>query len=132
MFRPLVAALTLIVLAGCADEPARRPGTGAPPPPVSAAPSVSAPGAAAPRTATPPAATRPQAAPAEGSVRIDGEGMESCMRQCERSNNACMDSVAARPPVGSDSTLEQERARPFTRTDNCGYQMRQCIARCRP
>lgn len=131
MFRSLVAALTLIVLAGCADEPARRPGTGAPPPPVSAAPPMPATGAAAPRPATPPAATRPQAAP-QDSVRIDGQGMESCTRQCERSNNSCMDSVAARPPVGSDSTLEQERARPFTRTDNCGFQMRQCIARCRP
>jgi len=131
MFRPLVAALTLIVLAGCADGPARRPGTGAPPPPVSADPSAPTSGATAARPALPPAATRSQAAP-EGSVRIDADGMESCIRQCERSNNSCMDSVAARPPVGSDGTLEQERARPFTRTDNCGYQMRQCIARCRP
>ncbi len=115
MFRPITLlgptlALALVALSACADAPARRAAT-------SPAPAA---------TATAPATPRP--APADDqSLRLGGGDDGSCRSQCERSNNSCMDSVAARAQSGAE---RPDRLAPFTPTDNCQYSLRQCYQRC--
>ena len=128
MFRPItilgpVLALALVALSACSDGPARRSG----PPAGGPAPAASA---ASPVT---PAPQRSLPAPRPGtddqSLRLGGGGDsgDSCRSQCERSNNSCMDSVAARTQGGAE---RPDRMEPFTPTDNCQYQLRQCFQRC--
>lgn len=128
MFRPFRAAtallaLSLLTLGACAET-----GTGrtASPPAAAAAPAVTAP--AKPVTGKPagPAVSKLQD---DQSLRLNGDstGGGSCRQQCERSNNICMDSVAARVQSGVE---RPDAANPFTPSDNCSYQLRSCYQRC--
>ncbi|NUB10156.1 hypothetical protein FW320_28840 [Azospirillum sp. Vi22] len=132
MFRPKlilgpVLALALVALAACADAPGRSSGAavgGAP------AASTAAP-TAAPTTAPAgsPAASRPARGVEDPSLRLDGGvgSDDSCRAQCERSNNSCMDSVAARAQSGLD---RPDRGGIFSPTDNCQHSLRMCYQRC--
>lgn len=124
MFRPItimgpVLALALVALSACSDAPARRSG------PVAGSP--------APTTSAPASTPRATPAPGQGtddqSLRLGGgvDGGDSCRSQCERSNNSCMDSVAARTQSGAE---RPDRLAPFTPTDNCMNSLRQCYQRC--
>lgn len=124
MFRPKlilgpVLALALVALAACADAPGRSSG-------------AAAGGAPAASTAAP-SSPRPAQGPARGvedpSLRLDsGAGTDdSCRAQCERSNNSCMDSVAARTQSGLD---RPDRGGIFSPTDNCQHSLRMCYQRC--
>ncbi|WP_148294390.1 hypothetical protein [Azospirillum sp. B506] len=114
MFRPVrliapLVAVALLGLSACAD-PAARPSTGP-------APTVTVvPGPSTPRGGD------------DQSLRIDGGAGTgaSCQAQCERSHNSCMDSVAARNQGGIDRT----DSTPFSPTDNCSFQLKQCYQRC--
>lgn len=131
MFRPLRAAtallaLTLLTLGACADSGANRTAS-----PASAAPAVSAPSkpvSSKPVTSKPgsPAVSKSQDDP---SLRLSGDtsGGGSCRQQCERGNNICMDSVAARVQSGVE---RPDAGGPFTPVDNCSYQLRSCYQRC--
>ncbi|MCW2237191.1 hypothetical protein [Azospirillum canadense] len=129
MFRPItilgpVLALALVALSACSDGPTRRssPAAGGPAPTASTA----SPGTSAPQRSLP--ATRPGTD--DQSLRLGGTGDgsgDSCRVQCERSNNSCMDSVAARAQSGAE---RPDRMEPFTPSDNCQYQLRQCYQRC--
>ncbi|CAO3446014.1 hypothetical protein [Azospirillum argentinense] len=124
MFRPKlilgpVLALALVALAACADAPGRSSGAavgGAP------AASTSAPAGS-------PAASRPARGVEDPSLRLDGGvgSDDSCRAQCERSNNSCMDSVAARAQSGLD---RPDRGGIFSPTDNCQHSLRMCYQRC--
>ncbi|WP_448203078.1 hypothetical protein [Azospirillum sp. sgz302134] len=126
MFRPITIlgpalALALVALSACSDGPARRSG------PTTA-------GAPAPTATTAAPGTPRPAAPAnrgadDQSLRLGGSAGsdDSCRAQCERSNNSCMDSVAARAQSGAE---RPDRLAPFTPTDNCQYSLRQCYQRC--
>lgn len=131
MFRPItflgpILALALVALSACSDAPARRSGP--------TAGSLSTPAAS---TTTPGISTPPRSTPAQPqrpgtddqSLRLGGAAGsdDSCRSQCERSNNSCMDSVAARAQSGAE---RPDRMEPFTPTDNCQYQLRQCYQRC--
>jgi len=117
MFRPIrifapLVALALLGLSACADHPAPR------------AASVAAPATQA--------QTAPRSTPApvdDQSLRLGGDTSSggSCRQQCERSHNVCMDSVAARTQSGLE---RPDAGGPFTPSDNCGYQLRQCFQRC--
>mgnify|MGYP007051629842 CR=1 FL=1 len=129
MFRPItilgpMLALALVALSACSDAPARRSGPAAGAPPAPAA-STAAPGTTNPPRSTP--AQRPGTD--DQSLRLGGAAGsdDSCRSQCERSNNSCMDSVAARAQSGAE---RPDRMEPFTPTDNCQYQLRQCYQRC--
>ncbi|MBP2230718.1 hypothetical protein [Azospirillum agricola] len=110
IFAPL-AVLALIALSACADRPQPR------------AASTAAP---VQQTQTLPRSTP---APDDQSLRLDGDASDggSCRQQCERSHNVCMDSVAARTQSGLE---RPDAGTPFTPSDNCGYQLRQCFQRC--
>lgn len=121
MFRPFRAAtallaLSLLTLGACAETGAGR--TASP-----AAPAASAP---AKPVSGKPAVSKAQDDP---SLRLNGDstGGGSCRQQCERSNNICMDSVAARVQSGVE---RPDAANPFTPSDNCSYQLRSCYQRC--
>ena len=124
MFRPIriiapLVALALLGLSACADRPASHTA------PV-AAPAVTE----APAKPVTPAAPRSTAAPADDqSLRLDGDTSSggSCRQQCERGHNVCMDSVAARTQSGLE---RPDAGGPFTPSDNCSYQLRQCFQRC--
>ncbi len=118
MFRPIrifapLVALALLGLTACAERPAPR------------AASVSAPAATSAPT------TAPRGTSVEDqSLRLGGNdvtGGGSCRQQCERSHNVCMDSVAARTQSGLE---RPDAGGPFTPSDNCSYQLRQCYQRC--
>ncbi len=124
MFRPKlilgpVLALALVALAACADAPGRQSG----------ATVGGAPAASTAATATP----RPSQGPSRGvedpSLRLNGGAGsdDSCRSQCERSNNSCMDSVAARTQSGLD---RPDRGGIFSPTDNCEHSLRMCYQRC--
>ncbi len=124
MFRPKlilgpVLALALVALAACADAPGRSSGAA-----VGGAPAAST---TAPTTA--PAASRPARGVEDPSLRLDGGvgSDDSCRAQCERSNNSCMDSVAARAQSGLD---RPDRGGIFSPTDNCQHSLRMCYQRC--
>lgn len=115
IFRPvrLVAPLVAVALLGlsaCAD-PASRPSSGP-----------------APTVTVVPGPSTPRAGTDDQSLRIDGGAGSgaSCQAQCERSHNSCMDSVAARNHGGIDRT----DSTPFSPTDNCSFQLKQCYQRC--
>ncbi len=117
LFAPLVA-VTLIGLSACADQPAPR------------AASVAAP--AVTQAPAKPAAPRPLSGPTstpvdDQSLRLNGADGGTCQQQCERSHNVCMDSVAAR---GQGEAGRPDYSGPFTPSDNCGYQLKQCFQRC--
>lgn len=128
MFRPKlilgpVLALALVALAACADAPGRSSGAA-----VGGAPAAST------TTSTgAPATSRPTQGQARGvedpSLRLDGGvgSDDSCRAQCERSNNSCMDSVAARTQSGLD---RPDRGGIFSPTDNCQHSLRMCYQRC--
>lgn len=128
MFRPKlilgpVLALALVALAACADAPGRSSGAA-----VGGAPAAST------TTSTgAPSTSRPTQGPARGvedpSLRLDGGvgSDDSCRAQCERSNNSCMDSVAARAQSGLD---RPDRGGIFSPTDNCQHSLRMCYQRC--
>lgn len=124
MFRPKlilgpVLALALVALAACADAPGRSSGAA-----VGGAPAAST---TAPTTA--PAASRPARGVEDPSLRLDGGvgSDDSCRAQCERSNNSCMDSVAARTQSGLD---RPDRGGIFSPSDNCQHSLRMCYQRC--
>lgn len=124
MFRPKlilgpVLALALVALAACADAPGRSSGAA-----VGGAPAAST---TAPAGA--PAASRPARGVEDPSLRLDGGvgSDDSCRAQCERSNNSCMDSVAARAQSGLD---RPDRGGIFSPTDNCQHSLRMCYQRC--
>ncbi|WP_042442912.1 hypothetical protein [Azospirillum sp. B510] len=115
-FRPvhLIAPLLAVVLIGlsaCADQSGGRPANGP-----------------APTVTVVPGPSTPRGGADDQSLRIDGGtgAGGSCQAQCERSHNACMDSVAARTLGGIDRT----ESTPFSPTDNCGFQLKQCYQRC--
>jgi len=113
-FAPLVA-LALLGLSACADAPARRAAT------------VTTPTATQSQTVTAPRGTP---APDDQSLRLNGGDVTaggSCRQQCERGHNVCMDSVAARTQSGLE---RPDSSNPFSPSDNCGYQLRQCFDRC--
>lgn len=124
LFAPLVA-VALLGLTACADQPAPRAAT------------VAAPAAAAqPQAPAKPAAARATPAPASNagspddqSLRLNGDtsGGGTCRTQCERGHNVCMDSVAARTQSGLE---RPDAGGPFTPSDNCSYQLKQCFQRC--
>lgn len=123
LFAPLVA-VALLGLTACADQPAPR------------AASVAAPAVTQPQTPAKPAVPRAAPAPANSvgnpddqSLRLNGDtsGGGSCRAQCERSHNVCMDSVAARTQSGLE---RPDAGGPFTPSDNCSYQLKQCFQRC--
>ncbi|MBB3266554.1 hypothetical protein FHW79_004195 [Azospirillum sp. OGB3] len=128
MFRPKlilgpVLALALVALAACADAPGRSSGAA-----VGGAPAAST------TTSTgAPSTPRPAQGQARGvedpSLRLDGGvgSDDSCRAQCERSNNSCMDSVAARTQSGLD---RPDRGGIFSPTDNCQHSLRMCYQRC--
>ncbi|TWA65949.1 hypothetical protein FBZ82_109206 [Azospirillum brasilense] len=125
MFRPKlilgpVLALALVALAACADAPGRSSGAA-----VGGAPAAST---TAPTTGSP-AASRPARGVEDPSLRLDGGvgSDDSCRSQCERSNNSCMDSVAARAQSGLD---RPDRGGIFSPTDNCQHSLRMCYQRC--
>ncbi|KAA1054506.1 hypothetical protein [Azospirillum argentinense] len=125
MFRPKlilgpVLALALVALAACADAPGRSSGAA-----VGGAPAAST---TAPTTGSP-AASRPARGVEDPSLRLDGGvgSDDSCRAQCERSNNSCMDSVAARAQSGLD---RPDRGGIFSPTDNCQHSLRMCYQRC--
>ncbi|ALG71798.1 hypothetical protein VY88_13005 [Azospirillum thiophilum] len=116
-FRPVrliapLLAVALLGLSACADHPAGRPAASGPAPTVTVVPGPST----------------PRAGADDQSLRLDGDVGPggSCQAQCERSHNSCMDSVAARNQGGIDRT----DSTPFSPTDNCSYQLRQCYQRC--
>ncbi|PWC33290.1 hypothetical protein TSO352_22600 [Azospirillum sp. TSO35-2] len=118
MFRPVrliapLLAVALIGLSACADKPAGRPAASGPAPTVTVVPGPST----------------PRAGADDQSLRLDnGSGAgASCQAQCERSHNVCMDSVAARNQGGG---IERADSTPFSPTDNCSYQLKQCFQRC--
>ncbi len=122
MFRPKlilgpVLALALVALAACADAPGRSSGAA-----VGGAPAASTAAPSTPR-ATPPRGVE------DPSLRLDGAAGsgDSCRVQCERSNNSCMDSVAARTQSGLD---RPDRSGIFSPTDNCQHSLRMCYQRC--
>ncbi|KAA0681091.1 hypothetical protein [Roseomonas genomospecies 6] len=128
MFRPKlilgpVLALALVALAACADAPGRSSGAAA----------GGAPAASGAVSTGAPAAPRATPAPSRGvedpSLRLDGAAGsgDSCRVQCERSNNSCMDSVAARTQSGLD---RPDRGGIFSPTDNCEHSLRMCYQRC--
>jgi len=126
MFRPItilgpMLALALVALSACSDAPARRSG------PVAGTPAPTA-GTTAPAPRSTPAPNQSQGVD-DQSLRIGGgvNGGDSCRTQCERSNNSCMDSVAARTQSGAE---RPDRLAPFTPTDNCMNSLRQCFQRC--
>lgn len=131
MFRPItilgpMLALALVALSACSDAPARRSGPVAGSPATTAAPASPAP---APRATPAPNQGAPSQGTDDQSLRLNGgvDGDDSCRAQCERSNNSCMDSVAARSQSGAE---RPDRLAPFTPTDNCQYSLRQCYQRC--
>lgn len=119
MFRPIrifapLVAIALLGLSACAERPAPRA--------ASAAPAVTQSQTTTPRSTTAPVDDQ--------SLRLGGDdasGGGSCRQQCERSHNVCMDSVAARTQSGLE---RPDAGGPFTPSDNCGYQLRQCFQRC--
>jgi hypothetical protein len=123
LFAPLVA-VALLGLTACADQPAPR------------AASVAAPAATTqPQAPAKPATPRVTPAPSNAgaaddqSLRLNGDttGGGSCRAQCERGHNVCMDSVAARTQSGLE---RPDAGGPFTPSDNCSYQLKQCFQRC--
>ncbi|QCO16019.1 hypothetical protein D3869_12675 [Azospirillum brasilense] len=124
MFRPKlilgpVLALAMVALAACADAPGRSSGAA-----VGGAPAASTtPSTGAPST------PRPARGVEDPSLRLDGGvgSDDSCRAQCERSNNSCMDSVAARTQSGLD---RPDRGGIFSPTDNCQHSLRMCYQRC--
>lgn len=129
MFRPItilgpVLALALVALSACTDAPARRSG------PTAGGPAPTATTASPGTSAAPRSTPAPNRGADDQSLRLGGTGDgsgDSCRAQCERSNNSCMDSVAARTQSGAE---RPDRLAPFTPTDNCQYQLRQCYQRC--
>ncbi|WP_188092226.1 hypothetical protein [Azospirillum sp. B21] len=119
MFRPVrliapLVAVALLGLSACADRPSDRPAASGPAPTVTVVPGPST----------------PRGGADDQSLRLDnGTGADvgaSCQAQCERSHNVCMDSVAARNQGGIDRT----DSTPFSPTDNCSFQLKQCYQRC--
>lgn len=124
MFRPIVTiilALALAVLAGCADAPPRRTGSSLPPP-SGAIPAPASPGAA--RPAVPPATAAPSS---ETDLLTDTNRAESCRERCERSYRICGDSTAA---TKEDLIGSLGNPRPFSRADDCQFQLGSCLKRC--
>ncbi|OYD83371.1 hypothetical protein CHT98_15745 [Azospirillum brasilense] len=124
MFRPKlilgpVLALALVALAACADAPGRSSGAAV----------GGAPAASTTTTTGAPATPRPARGVEDPSLRLDGGvgSDDSCRAQCERSNNSCMDSVAARTQSGLD---RPDRGGIFSPTDNCQHSLRMCYQRC--
>ncbi|MCM8734054.1 hypothetical protein M5E06_07540 [Azospirillum sp. A1-3] len=111
LIAPLVA-VALLGLSACADHPASRPAASGPAPIVTVVPGPST----------------PRGGADDQSLRIDGGtgSGASCQAQCERSHNVCMDSVAARNQGG----IDRADSTPFSPTDNCSYQLKQCYQRC--
>ncbi len=122
LFAPLVA-VALLGLTACADQPAPRAATVA----------ASAAAVTQPQAPAKPAAARatpaPASSPDDQSLRLNGDtsGGGTCRQQCERSHNVCMDSVAARTQSGLE---RPDAGGPFTPSDNCSYQLKQCFQRC--
>ncbi|MBP2297830.1 hypothetical protein [Azospirillum picis] len=117
MFRPVrliapLLAVALLSLSACADRPAARQSTGP-------APTV---------TVVPGGSTQRVPAGDDQSLRLDGDVGPggTCQAQCERSHNVCMDSVAAR----TDGNMGLSGTTPFSPTDNCDFQLKQCFQRC--
>ncbi len=117
-----LAALALVMLAGCAAEtPSRRTAAPAPPAGPSAPVSQGSPaGVVLPSVPPPPAAQGP-ARTADPAIR------ETCIAQCERSYRVCMDS-ASMGTEGSMGMLTEQRL--FGPADDCQHQLRQCMPRC--
>lgn len=127
MFRPFRAAtallaLSLLTLGACAD-------TGRTASPAPAAPAATAATAPAKPVTGKPAGPAVSKSQDDQSLRLNGDssGGGSCRQQCERSNNICMDSVAARVQSGVE---RPDAVSPFTPSDNCSYQLRTCYQRC--
>lgn len=117
MFRPVrliapLVAVALLGLSACADRPSERPSASGPAPTVTVVPGPST----------------PRGGADDQSLRLDNGAAVggTCQAQCERSHNVCMDSVAARNQGGIDRT----DSTPFSPTDNCGFQLKQCYQRC--
>ncbi len=136
MFRPIrlfasLVAVALLGLSACADQPAPRAASVAAPSATASAGSTALPQvpASKPNAARP---ATPAAGAAQGddqSLRLNGDsgGGGTCRSQCERSLNMCMDSVAARTQSGLE---RPDAGGPFTPSDNCSYQLKQCFQRC--